>query len=109
MAKTTVTTCSCDICNREGAKGHSFFFDRVMDVAGGMENEYYNVDLCPMHFREIVRKYGDPKKYSRLAVGRPQAMRYGSTVKGWIEMQKIIWSKMSNDERRLALQIEELR
>ena len=104
---TTVTTC-CDICKREGAESHSFFFDRRMDAAGSMDNEYYNVDLCSIHFREIVRKCGDPKKYSWSVVGRPRAIRYGSDVKEWIEMQKIIWSRMSSSEWSLALQIEGL-
>ena len=108
MAKTTVTTYSCDICNREGAKRHSFFFDRGMDAAGSMENEYYDVDLCPMHFRELARKHGTPKEYSQSRVGRKQAMKYGYGVKAWIEMQKVVWRKMSNEERRLALQIEGL-
>ena len=109
MVKRIVTDYICDICDKENSESHSFLYDRRMDAAGSMENEYYDVDLCPMHFSELVRKNGKPKDYRQSQVGRKRAMQYGYRVKTWIEMQKTIWNKMSRDERVLATKIEQLR
>lgn len=103
MVKKIVTTCYCDMCKRE-AKSYSFVYDRVADAAGGMENLYYDVDLCSSHFAELVRKHGRPDDH-RLRLGRSSAIAYGSKVKIWAEMQIKIWAKMSNEERGLALAI----
>ena len=109
MAKTIITTCTCDICDREKAESHSFFYDRRMDAAGDMDDLYYEADLCPMHFRELVRKHGEPGNYTSYKAGRGEAMSYGSRVKSWIEMQQTIWAKMSGEERALATKIEQAR
>ena len=104
MAKETTTTISCDICGR-GAESHGFYYDRRCDAAGSMDDKFYDVDLCQAHFDELVRKHGHPFQHSFRIVGRSDAIKYGSQVKEWCEMQQTIWRKMSSDEKALALEI----
>ena len=108
LAKEIVTTIRCDICGNIDAESHSFLCDRMMDAAGSMENVYYDVDLCSIHFCEFVRQHGHPSDYSQRLVNRSLAIAYGSRVKDWIESYIKIWKKMTSDERELSLAIEAL-
>ena len=108
MAKETVTTITCDICGMANAESHSFFFDRRCDAAGDMDNEYYDADLCAVHFGVLARICGDPSDYRQRVVGRSSAMSYGRRVMIWIKLRKVNWNEMTIDERNLALAIEAL-
>ncbi len=108
MAKEIITTISCDICGGTDAGSHSFLYDRIADAAGSMEDVYYDVDLCTMHFGELVRVHEHPRGYRQRLVNRSRAIAYGSRVKDWIELQKGIWKKKTPEERKLALDIEAL-
>ncbi len=108
MVKEIRTSIRCDICGGGDAESHCFRCGRRTDAAGSMENVYYDVDLCTLHFGELVRKHGDPADYRQRLVGRSREIAYGSGVKDWIELQKVIWKKMTPDERNLALAIEAL-
>ena len=108
MAKETTVVINCDICGAAGAESHSFFYDRRCDPAGSMENVYYDVDLCGVHFAELVRKHGHPREHRVRLVDRSKARAYGIAAKDWIELMVAIWAKMTPDERSLALAIETL-
>ncbi len=108
MVVKTEKTVSCDICGAENAVSHSFVYDRVADAAGGMENLYYDIDLCSAHFAELVSKHGHPRDNRWRRVGKRATIAYGSGVKEWAEMQADIWPTMSKDDQRLALAIWEL-
>lgn len=107
MAKETITR--CDICGREGAKSHSFLYDRRCDAASSMENVYHDVDLCSIHFDELVRKFGHPRKHRSRYQGRAEARAYGTKVKEWTEAEAGVWERMTADDRDVALDIENLR
>jgi len=108
MVKEVTEKISCDICGREGAEGHSFFYDRRMDAAGDMDDEFYDVDLCASHMRAVVVKFGHPWEHYSRSVGRSGARAYGRRVKDWIEAEMGVWKRMSVDERWLAVSIEDL-
>ena len=108
MAKETITTITCDICGRAGAKSHSFVYDRRCDAAGSMENVWHDVDLCAIHFGALVLKFGHPREHSSRYQGREKARAYGVKVKAWTEAEAMVWEHMTPDERYLAISIEEL-
>lgn len=106
MVKEVIT--KCDVCGREGAKRHSFVYDRRMDAAGSMENIYHDVDLCVIHFDELVLKFGHPREHRSRYQDRAAARAYGRRVKQWAEV-KAVWKRMTPEERQLAISIEEAR
>jgi len=108
MVKKITEELLCDICGAE-AEGHSFFYDRRMDAAGSMENEWFDTDLCAIHYRELERVCGKRSEHRERGIGRRGAIQYGRKVKAWIEMQESIWSKMSSEDHILAMEIENLR
>jgi hypothetical protein len=79
-----------------------------MDAAGSMADWWFDADLCSIHFGELVRKHGHPSQHRLRLVNRSDAIAYGAKVLDWIELAKSIWNKMPEDERRLAVAIEEL-
>lgn len=108
MSREVITIIKCDICERAEAKSYFFVYDQKMKTAGSMENVYYPIDLCDIHFDEIVRKYGHPQDYKESAVGRHKSLAYGRKVRSWTEQQIDVFFAMSSEEKKLALQIEEL-
>ena len=108
MTKTTITTIRCDICGREDAKSHSFVYDRLPAGAGSSENFYHEVDLCLIHFDELVHKFGHPNEHRSRYQDRAEARAYGVKVKAWTEAEAMVWGRMTPDERHLAFSIEEV-
>ena len=107
MAKEVIEKIYCDICGETAEVSKSYLYDRRMDAAGSMENCWYDVDLCAMHYDELTRMAGPDTVSIRRQRGL--AMAYGSRVKQWVEQQASIWKQMLEDEKRLWMDIESLR
>lgn len=72
------TTTYCDVCGKDNATAITQFEERKPDGAGGSENWYYYVDLCPAcittFFKALLETADSLRGYLRAATdGKGQA------------------------------------
>ncbi len=105
MVKEVTETIRCDICGVDPAERLCFAYEREMDAAGSMEDIFYDIDLCDLHWYEVhlllVNYEQQPTRVSSRTMTRSSR---------WDLKQKIVgirraWRKMSADEQGLIKQI----
>ena len=112
MVTKTTKTILCDVCGKEAKESLEFVIDRQMNAAGSIESVWYDVDLCSMHLREMTQKcctvlgisFSDDLRTIFRKMERYEKMELSQHIDTMIE----IWSKMSAEDRMLAMEIEKL-
>lgn len=105
MTKIVTEVVRCDVCGVKPAKRLCFPWDRIADGAGSMEDVYYDVDLCDLHWLEVHRLLANydeqPTRVSKQTMGRGDRRDFKQRIEGIIGA----WEKMSGEEQVLTKQI----